>query len=328
VDRKIYSMGGGTSSSDALATLEEYDPITDTWTRKANMPTARWGLSSSAVDGKIYAVGGALVSNVAVPTVEEYDTGLAVLPPDFNGDGVVDIKDLLRLIESWGQGDPMCDIAPSPFGDGVVDRKDLEVLMSYWGREIPDPTLIACWRLDEADGDVAADAVGTRDGLLVGDPIWQPSGGKIGGALQFDGMDDSIVVPFVLNPSAQPFSVFAWVRDGGPGQVVLSQDKGADWLMVAPDGALKTGLKGSRVDRVLVSPAVITDDAWHRIGLVWDGSNRILYVDDGEVARDTQSGLASSTGGLYIGVGSTLTPGSLWCGLIDDIRVYNRVVKP
>ena len=30
----------------------------DTWTRKADMPTARMLLSTSVVDGKIYAIGG------------------------------------------------------------------------------------------------------------------------------------------------------------------------------------------------------------------------------------------------------------------------------
>lgn len=50
---------------------------------------------------------------------------------DFNGDGLMDIKDLLRLIESWGQDDSMVDIGP-PFGHGVVDVLHLELLMSYW----------------------------------------------------------------------------------------------------------------------------------------------------------------------------------------------------
>ena len=78
----------------------------------------------------------------------------------------------------------------------------------------------------------------------------------------------------------------------------------------------------------LASPTVITDDAWHRIGLVWDGSNRILYVDDVEVARDTPGGLNSSTGTLTIGAASTPAPGTFWSGLIDDVRIYNRAVKP
>jgi hypothetical protein len=45
---------GGT----VLSTVEEYDPKTNTWTKKANMPTPRVALSTSAVNGKIYAIGG------------------------------------------------------------------------------------------------------------------------------------------------------------------------------------------------------------------------------------------------------------------------------
>jgi hypothetical protein len=45
---------------------------------------------------------------------------------DFNGDGKVDITDLLRLIEHWGQNEPAFDIAPPPFGDGMVDAEDRE----------------------------------------------------------------------------------------------------------------------------------------------------------------------------------------------------------
>ena len=48
---------------------------------------------------------------------------------DFNGDGKVDEKDLLVLMQHWGQNYPRCDIGPFPWGDGVVDEKDLSVLM-------------------------------------------------------------------------------------------------------------------------------------------------------------------------------------------------------
>jgi hypothetical protein len=67
---------------------------------------------------------------------------------------------------------------------------------------------------------------------------------------------------------------------------------------------------------------------WHRVGFNWDGSNRVLYVDDMEVARDPQANLPSFTGGLHIGAGSTLAPGTFWKGLIDDVRIYDRAVKP
>ena len=78
----------------------------------------------------------------------------------------------------------------------------------------------------------------------------------------------------------------------------------------------------------LSSEAVVTDGDWHRIAISWDGKNRILYVDDVEVAKDTQSSLPYSTGGLYFGAGKNLEAGSFWSGLIDDIKIYDRAVTP
>ena len=66
------------------------------------------------------------------------------------------------------------------------------------------------------------------------------------------------------------------------------------------------------------------------MALVWDGSYRHLCVDGVEVAKDDAplSALEGSSGGLYFGVGSDLAPGTFFSGLIDDIRIYNRVVAP
>jgi hypothetical protein len=72
----------------------------------------------------------------------------------------------------------------------------------------------------------------------------------------------------------------------------------------------------------------ITDGNWHRIGLVWDGSNRTLYVDNVAVAEDTQANLEVSENSLLIGTGTAMEPGSFWSGLIDDVRIYNRAVRP
>ena len=62
-----------------------------------------------------------------------------------------------------------------------------------------------------------------------------------------------------------------------------------------------TELKDSgRGAAALKSQTAIVDGNWHRTSFVWDGSDRILYVDDMEVARDTPTDLESSEGGLYI----------------------------
>jgi hypothetical protein len=242
----------------------------------------------------------------------------------------VDLKDLLRLIESWGQDDPIVDIAPQPFGDRVVDALDLELLMSYWEQPVDDPTLIAHWALDETEEDIAYDSAAENHAVVIGDAMWQPEGGQVNGALHLDGVDDYISTRFVLNPAEPIFSVFAWIRGGLPGQVIISQDDGADWLMTDTQGCLMTDLRsgGRRAGDPLISETIITDNNWHRVGLTWDGTIRTLYVDDVEVARDIFSGLKSSDGSLYVGAAKDLEAGTFWSGMIDDVRLYDRVVKP
>jgi hypothetical protein len=186
---------------------------------------------------------------------------------------------------------------------------------------------VAYWTFDETTGRVAADSAGECDGVLMGGPVWQPTGGKVAGALKFDGSNDVVVTDFVVNPADGPFSVFAWVNGGGGGQVIVSQDGsagGTDWLGASSAGRLTSAL----CSPALTSSKVITDDQWHEVGLTWDGTSRTLYVDGAAVAMDKPTAPASSTGGLNIGAGKNLDAGTFWSGLIDDVRIYNKAVKP
>lgn len=286
--------------------------------------------NSGLPDNNVYCIAFDADWNVWIGT---QDGGLAVFRPrpivEFNGDGLVDIEDLWRLVESLGQDDPTADIAP-PFGDGVVDRADLELLMSYWGQEVEDPTLMAHWKLDEAEGIGVLDSAGDHYGFVVGTPAWQTDAGRVGGALEFDGAT-CVSTGSVLNPNGGSFSVLAWIKGGGPGQVIVSQAGGADWLLADPGiGALMTDLKDltTRRPTALQTQAVITDGNWHRVSLVWDGANRVLYIDGEEVAADTQSDLPDCEGGLYLGCGKDAAPETFFTGLIDDVRIYDRAVSP
>jgi hypothetical protein len=204
----------------------------------------------------------------------------------------------------------------------------LTVLAEYIGKEVTDPALIARWTLDETEGSAAHESVSGRADVVLGG-LWQPTGGQLAGAIQLDGADDCVVATFALNPAKGPFSVLAWVKGGASGQVVISEPTAANWLMADAEGKLMTELKGpGRNDGPLSSQTVITDGQWHRIGLVWDGSRRSLYVDGVVAAEDTQDALPSSKNGLYIGTGKAMEPGTFWSGLIDDVRIYSRAVRP
>jgi len=248
---------------------------------------------------------------------------------DFNGDGIVDCADMCIMVNHWHTDEPACDIGPMPWGDGIVDVQDLVVLAEHL---LTYPGAVAYWKLDETEGDIAYDSANAHDGTVHGGPLWLPDGGAVDGALQLDGADNYVSAPFVLNPADGVFSVFAWIKGGGPGQVVLSQADGMNWLMLDPaNGMLMTELRsigGRAAQPPLLSQTLITDGVWHRIGFVWDGSQRILYVDDVEVAKDTQTNLAGSTGGLYMGAGKGLEADSVFSGLIDDVRIYNQAITP
>lgn len=91
VGGKIYVIGGASTHPGSnepavhparphrsLATLEEYDPATNTWRGRSPMPTARNHAAVGVVNGRIYVIGGrigaafiSVASNTDV--VEEYD---------------------------------------------------------------------------------------------------------------------------------------------------------------------------------------------------------------------------------------------------------------
>ena len=340
VNGRIYAIGGATPvpAVEPLSNVHEYDPATDTWIDKADMPTARSGLSTSAVNGRIFAIGGlANPMAMALSTVEEYDTGFSAPSPDFNGDGIVDSTDVCIMVDHWHTNYPLCDIAPAPFGDGIVDVQDLIFLSEHL---FEDYRMIAHWMLDEEAGDIAHDSVGNYNGTLNGEPLWQPVDGILCGALELDGNDDYISAPFVINPGQKSFSAFAWIQGGVPGQVIISQSNtpgargsipGCTWLGInSSNGSLMTGLM-EKTFGTLETDSIITDGQWHHIGLVYDivTMRRYLYVDGAEVAVDTDFvGGVQTTGGLYIGAGQALDASTFFSGLIDDVRIYNRAVRP
>ncbi|MHC4751693.1 MAG: LamG-like jellyroll fold domain-containing protein, partial [Planctomycetota bacterium] len=201
---------------------------------------------------------------------------------DLYDDGIVNIADFCILADYWNQSESSVDIAPL-FGDGIVDFRDLAILTEYW---LADFRLVAHWKLDETEGFIAHDSIGDKNATVAG-AIWQPTGGKVGGALVFDGEYDLVSTDFVLNPAVGSFSVFAWIKGGEPGQVIISQtgSTGSAWLGADPsDGKLTTSLMDAFFPP-LESESVITDGQWHHIGLVYDFEqfHRHLYVDGAEV---------------------------------------------
>lgn len=76
VNRKIYAIGGlkeGNPNPISVSATMEYNPVTDTWINKTDMPTPRYDLATAVLNGKIYAIGGIRDLLNVSSAVEEYD---------------------------------------------------------------------------------------------------------------------------------------------------------------------------------------------------------------------------------------------------------------
>jgi hypothetical protein len=352
---KYWIPGFNIGSEDLILQLSVSDFLTPQGTRSSRIELRAWrpgeeipiqpqisvidskyadGLAGFYVDSGAYAPG---LSDITVRWIEF--VGECPEPiVDFNGDGIVDCIDMCMMVDYWGTNESLYDIAPPPLGDGIVDVQDLILLSEHLFEEIFPSELVAYWKMDEPEGDIAYNSIGDNHGILSGNPTWRTDSGQVDGSLDFDGIDDYVETGFVLNPTGGAFSVFAWIRGGAPGQVIISQTDGEGtgetWLGAdASGGNLMTGLRpagGRSPTPPMVSDFVITDGQWHHVGIVvMEQKVRHLYVDGVRVAADTRSvELPSSNGGLYIGAGKTLDAGTFFSGLIDEVRIYNRAVSP
>ena len=103
----LYAVGGSGnlgSPPAVLATVEAYDPATNSWTTKASMPTARFDLAVVVANGTLYAIGGISSAVQGVATVEAYDpatdtwTTKASMPTARFGLGVATINGKLYAV--------------------------------------------------------------------------------------------------------------------------------------------------------------------------------------------------------------------------------------
>ncbi len=204
--------------------------------------------------------------------------------------------------------------------------------------------LVAHWTFDEGEGDVANDSAGENDGTIYGA---QWTDGQIGGALEFDGVDDYIELPHNAITTRE-FTIAAWANQFGPGggvdsENVIFQQRDDDSVVSTADSTVVLWAGAVVKSTYPYAGAIIRDSEattqlvryprtdfgeWHHYVLSVNLSDITFYVDGEEVARTT-----SSQGGDYvtdidhISIGKHSYRGAdrgFFNGLIDDVRLYNR----
>lgn len=194
--------------------------------------------------------------------------------------------------------------------------------------------LVAWWKFDEAEGANASDSSGNNKIVqLVGGPQWQPAGGKVGGALEFDGDDDFIDCgPDEKLNITGGVSIAAWIKlsKSTPDQKIAGNQDNIS-------GGYKLGIYGDKAEfevrdsgnslrnnRFIDGGMILQPDVWyHIVGTYSQGESIKTYVN-AKLDREQQTLniLAPSTGTLKIGR-EPFSDLYWFNGLIDDLQIYS-----
>ncbi len=193
---------------------------------------------------------------------------------------------------------------------------------------------IAHYKLDDGEGVIAVDSSGNGlDGILIGDPLW--SAGVLGGALDFDGVDDYVDCGNdTLFDFTDAFSLSVWINwrtPIGDWQTVVA--KGDDAWRLARGGSTQTmdfgfTAGGDRGWQAARTASDVPLGEWHHVTATYDTTDGAKIYLDGvlEGTNTDTDGITVGSYPVFIGDNSQQT-GRLWDGLIDDVRIYDRVLS-
>jgi len=215
---------------------------------------------------------------------------------------------------------------------------------------VSEADLVGLWRFDEGSGTVANDASGNgHHGTLVGGPQWV--GGKIGGALNFDGQDDLVEIGAfdVVGPG---ITLAGWIRPDtfniNDGRVITKAVEWGEndhwWMLstIASGGEVRLRFRlkteGQNTTTLIASSGALVEEQWQHAAATWDGATMRLFLDGEEVGSVDKGGAAVATNpDASAAIGSQPTDAfapatpdhvaKYFDGLIDDVRLYNNALS-
>lgn len=188
---------------------------------------------------------------------------------------------------------------------------------------------VADWKFDESSGSTAQDDSGNANHGTLNNP--GRVAGRIGGALQFDGVDDHVVVSSPTSLALSNYAISAWVKytttDTSGGEIASMGDSFA--LRVQPSGVVKTFFHaGGSQWPSAVTTVTTNDGAWHHLVGQYDGTKLEIYVDGTLRAQQPVTGSISALGSaFYIGQHANGGSNHNFNGTIDQVRVYGRALS-
>ena len=198
-----------------------------------------------------------------------------------------------------------------------------------------DADLIAWYPLDSVGGGVAIDATGHGHSGTCNDAATCPRvvPGRHGNAMQFDGVDDVLVVAPSPAFNTSAFTMTLWARLDTPppntgclvGKIYgTATDNSWQLCINSPNNKLEFASNSE----TLSVPGVMPTGSWHHVAIRWDGITKTLSFDGADLVSAAEA-ITFDAGAITIGAdldaGSQVAP---IAATLDDIRVYGRALEP
>jgi hypothetical protein len=247
---------------------------------------------------------------------------------DLNGDGIVDVADLVFVASNFGR--PDFNISADTNSDGAVNIFDVVYVASRFGTT--SSAGVSYWPMDGN----ATDAWGNNDCTLSGGPLFEA--GVSGQALKLDGVNahTNCGNDASLEMGTSDWTIAAWVRLE-PAQSTWAGfvEKGGTspttegyWFnYYLTTGDLKLYISNSTNREALDSNdnLNLNDGTWHHIAIALDRNDKAYFYVDGEsVGTDPTifngQDITNSNYDFKIGYNGYLN------GSIDEIKVYRRAL--
>jgi len=216
--------------------------------------------------------------------------------------------------------------------------------MSIWTQKPPLGTqiivghplargLVGCWLFNEGGGLYAFDLSGRNNkGTLTNGPLWYP--GRTGLSLSFDGADDYVSIPDLTSYFSTEATLIMWIKLANnippvaeETGIVYMGNSGFSSHYPYTDGIIY--LDVFRNDRVTVGNVGVDKSRWHLLAITnKPGANNWKVYQNGiEIYNTTGEDTIMWTGGAG-SIGRSLLSYHCLKGLIDEVRIYNRALRP
>ncbi|MBN2621060.1 LamG domain-containing protein [candidate division WOR-3 bacterium] len=174
----------------------------------------------------------------------------------------------------------------------------------------------------------ANDAWGGHHGSVDGPVLATDRFGNANSAYQFDGENDFIAIPININPEKMPVvTLVAWANasESSPIRQVVSHDNGGFDRSIGIDD--RGGGHGWSVfcgSGEVLGFYPVTEGKWVFIAAVYNQNESTVkfYVND--AVFETTGSCETGHDTTYIGMNPSY--GEFFAGMIDDVRIYDRVL--